>query len=193
MDETNSYPTMILIRGLPGSGKSFVAQELQKVLGFQKVIMLDPDTIDFGSNDYLEHTNALSKEGVDEALHAYRFLRAKAYKGIADHKIIVWNQPFTNIEIFNKMVANFQIQADLNNTILKILVVEVIIDENIANERVQNRKRAGGHGPSSATFNRFVSDYKTVSTYGYNTVTVKGGGEVSDSVSLILAALEKLV
>jgi predicted kinase len=186
------HPVIILIRGLPGSGKTYIAMELQKELG-QDVIMLDPDATDYESKAYAQHTQALTAEGVDPKLHAYRFLRAQAYQGIADHKIIMWNQPFTNLEIFNKMTANLRLQAEAHKTSLSMLVVEVMIDPAHAQQRVRERKSQGGHGPSDATFSRFVGDYKTFANEGYTTVTVHGEDNVSDSVAKIIEALQKLL
>lgn len=189
---SNEYPVMIFVRGLPGSGKTYIAVELQKALG-EDVVMLDPDATDYESKEYEEHTKKLTEEGVDPKLHAYRFLRGKAYKGIADHKIILWNQPFTNLEIFHKMVANLRIQADENHVKLQILVVEVEIDHDTARERVMKRRQAGGHGPSDDTFARFTSDYKSFANDGYNTVTVNGEDDVSVSVQTIITALNDLL
>ncbi len=192
MIEDASHPVMILIRGLPGSGKSYIAAELQKVIGYDKVVLLDPDMIDFTSPEYLAHVAALREEGVDESLFAYRFLRGKAYKGIAEHKVIIWNQAFTNLEIFNKMVAKFTTQADEHQTILPILVVEVETDTSLAKERVIKRMQAGGHGLSEGTFERFNNDYKSFASAGYNTVTVQGSDAVETSVATIMNSLTSL-
>jgi len=191
-DQPQQSSTVILVRGLPGSGKTYVALELEKSLGADQVVMLDPDATDYESPEYLEHAKQLTAEGVDPLLHAYRFLRAKAYKGIADHKIVIWNQPFTNLEIFNKMTANLKIQADEHNTKLFILVAEVEVDPAAAKQRVEQRKQQGGHGPSDNTFSRFVYDYKTFANDGYQTVTIDGSAAVADSVAKISQALEDL-
>lgn len=186
------HPTVIIVRGLPGSGKTYLAVALEDALGKDRVVMLDPDTTDYNSQEYLAHTKALSAEGVDEKLHAYRFLRAKAYQGIADRKIIIWNQPFSNLEIFNKMVANLHNQASEHNTHLSLLVVEVEIDHAIAKERVQKRKQEGGHGPSDEVFTRFLQDYKSFAEEGYNTVTVHGDTDIATSVPTVMQALHDL-
>jgi tRNA uridine 5-carbamoylmethylation protein Kti12 len=190
--DQDTHPTIILIRGLPGSGKTYIAKELQKTLGLKNAIMLDPDATDYKSEAYKQHTKKLTQEGVDPKIHAYRFLRAKAYQGIADHKIILWNQPFTNLEIFNKMVANLKIQADEHKTELTILVVEVEIDHSIAKNRVNLRKHAGGHGPSDNTFKRFINDYTSFAPHGYKTVTVNGEDDVNKSINSIMKALRSL-
>ncbi len=192
MSEQTDQPVIILVRGLPGSGKSYIATELQKSIGVDKVVALDPDAVDTESVDYRAHTEELTKAGVDKALHLYRFLRAKAYQGIADRKVIIWNQPFTNLEIFNKMVYNFHAQAAANGTAVSILVAEVGIDPAVAKERIELRKRSGGHGPSETTFARFVNDYQSFANTKYEVVRVSGTDDVRQSVATIVAALERL-
>lgn len=188
----SSHPVIIFIRGLPGSGKSYLARELEKAIS-DDIVALDPDRIDFGSQEYASHVEKCKNEGVDEALHPYRFLRGQAYQAIRDNGVIIWNQPFTNLEIFNKMVANLRIQADENKSELTILVVEMVINDDVAKERVTVRKSEGGHGPSNATFNRFINDYKSFSNDGYNTVTISGEDNVKESVHKVLNALYDLL
>lgn len=182
-------PTLIIVRGLPGSGKTYVAKELVKEFAPEQVVMLDPDEVDQQSDAYKQHVAQATSEGVDPKLHLYRFLRAQAYEAIANHKIILWNQPFTNLEIFNKMMANMYLEAEKNNTKLRVLVVEVEADSSVAHARVKARKADGGHGPSEGTFTRFTNDYHSFAEHGYETVSVRGTGDVADSVKTILAAL----
>ncbi len=188
---TALHPVIILVRGLPGSGKTYVARELGKALG-DEVVMLDPDTVDTASEAYKTHVKTCTQEGVNPALHLYRFLRGQAYKGIAEGKTIVWNQPFTNLEIFQKMVANFQLQAAEHNAQLSILVVEVEADPAVAKQRVTGRKQQGGHGPSDDTFARFARDYTSFANEGFTTVQVHGEGDVHESVAKIQTALQQL-
>jgi len=181
---------LVIIRGLPGSGKSYLATQLQATIGEDNVVMLDPDRTDYQSQAYLDHVKTLTAEGVDSKLYPYRFLRAQAYTGIAEHKVIIWNQPFTNLEIFNKMVANLNLKAAEHNTELAILVVEVSVDPNTAMQRIEQRKQGGGHGPSQNTFGRFVGDYKSFVNDGYRTVAVRGDADISSSVATVLHAIK---
>mgnify|MGYP000290362272 CR=1 FL=1 len=186
------YPTLIIVRGLPGSGKTYVAQKLIQEFARDEIIMLDPDVVDQKSSEYIAHVKQATADGVDPKLHLYRFLRAQAYHGIAACKTIVWNQPFTNLEIFNKMMANMQLQATEHNVDLKVLVVEVSTDPTVAKQRVDARKKSGGHGPSDATFDRFAHDYHSFADAGYKTVSIDGVAAVEDSVVTVLAAIKNL-
>lgn len=192
MPQNDTQPTLLIIRGLPGSGKSYLASQLQSAIGEDKVVVLDPDKTDYQSQAYLDHVKALTAEGVDSKLYPYRFLRAQAYAAIAAHKIIIWNQPFTNLEIFNKMIANLNLQAAEHNTRLAILIVEVSVDPATAMQRIEQRKQAGGHGPSQNTFGRFVGDYKSFGSDGYTTIAVRGDSEVGMSVATVMQAMQRI-
>lgn len=184
-------PILVLIRGLPGSGKSYVAAALQQAIG-DGVIALDPDATDYKSQAYKDHVEKLTSEGVDASLHAYRYLRSQAHSGIINSKLILWNQPFTNREIFQKMIAGLQAYAIDAQKDLQILVVEVITNQTEAKNRVTARKQAGGHGPSDNTFSRFSEDYTSFADEGFLTISVHGQGDVQESVSVILQALGSL-
>lgn len=192
MGNSSQKAVVILIRGLPGSGKTYIAERLRHELGGGDVVMLDPDAIDYESEDYKIHTKALTEDGVDKVLHPYRFLRAQAYQGIAEHRIVIWNQPFSNVEMFNKMTANFKLQAAEHDTEIVILVVEVQIDPLEAKRRIEGRKQVGGHGPSDQTFERFVNDYRSVKDEGYHTIQVSGN-DAESAVASIKAELDKLI
>ena len=186
------HPILILVRGLPGSGKTYLANELENTIGKNMVVMLDPDATDYESKEYLEHTNTLTAEGLDPKIHAYRFLRGKAYEGIMSSKVIIWNQPFTNMGMFTRMITNLRTYATDHDTQLPVLIVEVEVDHNVAKTRIAQRKAAGGHGPSDGLFERYVADYETAAKEGYRTIAVQGHGDVSESVSAILVALQDL-
>jgi predicted kinase len=186
-------PILILIRGLPGSGKSYLATALQKALGNAPVVALDPDAVDLNSQAYADHVKAATVEGVDPKIHLYRFLRAQAWDGIVAHKIIIWNQPFTNLDVFRKMTSGLKAYAVEHGTELRILVVEVGIDSEIANARIAERKQAGGHGPSDVTFTRFATEYTSFAPEGHATLEVLGHGDTAESVKVILDRVAKLV
>lgn len=186
-----SRSVLVFVRGIYGSGKSYLTRALERALR-DDVVVLDPDAIDYESQTYKKHVEQQIEEGVEAALHAYRFLRARAYDGISNHKIIIWNQPFSNLEIFQKMIGRMQDHAAEQHVSLAILIVEVELDPALARERVTGRKQRGGHGPSDETFTRLVNDYASFSHLGFKTVSVDGGGDVNASVSSVLSAIQTL-
>lgn len=182
-------PLIILIRGIPGSGKSYLASHLAKTFRNDEVVLLDPDTIDQKSECYRLHSVGQLSEGVDPKLLPYRFLRSKACLGIQEGKIIIWNQPFTDVAIFQKMTDRFKQHAKEHQQKLGIVVVEVKVNPQLAQQRVQTRKDNGGHGPSQNTFTRFVQDFTRNSLDGYQKIEVDGTASIDDSIQKILSAI----
>jgi len=187
-----NHPTLILIRGIPGSGKSHLAVALEASLGKGNVLILDPDKIDLTSKAYADFSDTLTAEGVDQKFHPYRWSRSQAYEAITAHKIIIWNQAFTNLDGFNKTIVNLQTYASEHGTHLPLLVVEVEIDPDTARSRVAARALKGGHNVPQEAFARFINEYRSFSEEGFNTVSVNGEDDASVSVASIKAALEKL-
>ena len=194
MDKTDTMPDiqgpiLIFIRGLPGSGKSYLARELYKILGTERVVMLDPDATDYKSKEYTDHSKALIAEGIEEKFHPYRFLRSRAHQAISDHKIIIWNQPFTLAGGFERTIKSVRDYATEHDIELPILAVEIDIDPKIAKARIENRKEQGGHGPSDGRFARFVDEYVSFAGMGQDrTITVHGEDDVATLAQTVIQA-----
>lgn len=184
---TDKISTFIVVRGLPGSGKTHLAKALAAQLS--GCVVLDPDEVDQGSQSYKDHVTSQVAEGVDPKLHLYRFLRAKAYQAIEDGKTIIRNQPFSNLEVFQKIMQRMKDKATESDRVLRVLIVEVELDPAKAEQRVADRKQSGGHGPSKNTFNRFNREYATFENQGYDIVRVAGDADTDESVSKIREAL----
>lgn len=187
----SKHAVVVLVRGLPGSGKTFIAEKAASLLPPGEVVLLDPDSVDENSSEYKAHVVSMQTQQVDEKLYIYRYLRGLAYSGITEGKTVIWNQPFTNLDIFNKMVANFENQAERSGVQLSVIVVEVEVNPSVARQRVQDRKRAGGHGPTEQTFERFVNDYRSYASEGYNVITVSGE-DIPAAVDKITQAISNL-
>lgn len=184
-----SKPVLVMVRGLPGSGKSYLAKELQKKIGNNNVALLDPDATDYSSVEYTAFSSELSTQGVDAKLHPYRYLRSNAYTAIISGKTIVWNQAFTNHDLLHRTIVNLQTYASEHGIDLPVLVIEVEIDSNTAKERVATRAKQGGHDVDDETFERFIKDYSSFSSYGYETIAVNGSNDVSNNAVRIMDAI----
>lgn len=188
----NLKPVLVMIRGLPGSGKSYLATEIQNQTESGQVILLDPDATSYSTEEYISFSSDLSATGVDEMLHPYRYLRSNAYKAIISGKVIIWNQAFTNQDLLHRTIVNLQTFAKEKGIELPVLVVEVDIDPAKAKERVANRAEQGGHDVSLEKFERFINDYSSFSEYGYQSITVNGEENVSANAKIIKQEIEKL-
>jgi predicted ABC-type ATPase len=186
MKTVTTLPLLLIIRGLPGSGKTHIAEVLAKEFEPDAVLSLDPDTINYDSDEFKQHVQDQIAEGVDPILHDYRFLRAKAYKAIESRKIIIWNQPFTNLDMLQKVTNRLKEHASENSLNLTIIITEVNIDPEIARQRIISRISQGGHGPDDERFNRFIKEYETAKSLGYKTILVNGSEDVNLAVNKIL-------
>lgn len=181
----------MIIRGVPGSGKSYLAAALRDTVG-DRIVLLDPDAVNLDDPAFRTYSDDLTNQGVDAKFHVYRYVRDKAYRAIEENKILVWNQPFTDLDGFKVTALRLQTYAEEHNVPLPLLVVEVEIDAQVAHERVAVRKQQGGHGPDDERFSLFVDQYHSFASEGYTTVTVQGGGNITESVDTVLTALASL-
>lgn len=189
------HPLLVLIRGLPGGGKTHIAKELVKAFNPGEFVLLDPDATRYESAEYKAHVAAMEQQGVEAKYHPYRFLRGQAQQAIAEHKIIIWNQPFTLLGGFNRTIDYLQHAAAEQGIKLPTLVVEVEITKETARQRVADRKNSGGHGPSGDALRAFFDDYVSFAQHAegrYQSVTVHGEDNVKTSVQTIKEALNAL-
>jgi len=80
----NNQRALIIIRGIPGSGKSFLAQKLKEVLG-EKAIKMDPDEY----RGYKKRQIDISKTH-HQSVDLIGKLQNQALQAIKSGKIIIW-------------------------------------------------------------------------------------------------------
>lgn len=175
---------VLFIRGIPGSGKSTITKYLSEKIQAD-ILILDPDSIDYQGKAYLNHVETMKNQGVDPKLFAYRFLRQQAYDGIEAKKLVIWNQPFSNLEIFNKMTKRLYDFAKVAGVTLEIIVVEVEIDSELAYSRIKDRIRKGGHGPTRGRFEKFTIELNSFKNTNYKVISVDGTSAKKASEEII--------
>lgn len=187
----DSQPTqtaiLIFVRGIPGSGKSYLTRHLANKLG-NSTVVLDPDMVDTLAPSYIQLSKQLSAEGLDEAIHPFRWLRQQAVSAAQDRRTIIWNQPFTKRSIFDRLVQFIREGATEHGVQLRVVLLEVDTPPEVAYERIQERKNAGGHGPSKSVFDSRVEDYTTFAG-DYETISIDGTKPINESIDKILSLL----
>ncbi len=186
---SNGTPKLVIIRGIPGGGKSFLAVALRERLGVENVEVLDPDAIDKESDDFKALSAQLSDEGVDEKFHPFRYLRAKAHAAILAGKTVIWNQAFNDFAGFKITVDKLIAFAEEHGVQLPVLVAEVEVSKQTARARIAERVHRGGHLVEDERLDKFFAGYESFSGREYRTVTVNGEANVSVSVESVVAAL----
>jgi thymidylate kinase len=189
---THNNPILILIRGLPGSGKSYLASALQQTIGADNVAILDPDKIDKTSKAYTDLCATLAAEGIEEKFFPNRFLKAEGYKAIDANQVIIWNQAFTDLHGFSRSMGALQEYATAHGKRLPELVVEVEVNPDVARSRVTDREKQGGHGVPDEAFTRFINTYQSFADKGFRTISVNGEDDIASSAATVLAALKEL-
>lgn len=183
---TTTHSVLVIVRGIPGSGKSYLTTRLANAIGHDKVVILDPDAIDKSSDVFTQFSAGLTAEGVEEKFHAFRFLRQQGYDAILNGKIIIWNQAFIDLNGFKITVDRMMEYAEQHSIDLPLLVIEVEIDPAIARARITDRKSSGGHDVPNDKFEQFVSQYESFANHGFATVTVNGADDIDTSLQTLL-------
>lgn len=180
-------PFLFVIRGIPGSGKSFLAEALKGYL-FEissPVEVLDPDSIKKEDDLYKSFTDGLRRDEptLDPKIYPFRYLINRARETLLERGIIIWNQPFVDLDGLDITIR--KLEDCLPERKACVLVIEVVTPVEIAKERVRRRIEEGGHGPKEEKFTEFVNLYKSSVNLGYDTIEVDGSALVGQNVSLI--------
>lgn len=148
-------PRMIFLRGLPGTGKTTLALEIQK-RSPEAVVVLDPDLIDYESENYTAFLKSIP-EG-SEKFAPYRFLLNKASKALQEGKEVIWVQAWTKIRGMELAASSLRkIDKEID-----IKIVELEVPEEEIKKRLEKRKSSGGHTLDRRPLEEFMSSYERI-------------------------------
>jgi thymidylate kinase len=151
---------------------------------------LDPDDTDTTSKEFKIFSSERSAEGLDPSIHNFRWLRKQATEAVVSGKIVIWNQPFTDNGILDRLIKFICEHAD--NSKLAVLVVEVDVNPQIAWQRVQQRNESRQQKLPREIFTKRVNEYKTFAGMGYKTISVNGQNAADKSVEVIIKSLKEV-
>ena len=192
MPDNQKQATLVFVRGLPGSGKSTIVEAATKLLPEDTCAVLDPDATDYESEEYTVFCKEQLAQGVEEKLLPYRYLRSQSQGAIEEGRIIFWNQAFTNLESFKKVVNKHKEIAENADVNLTVLVVEVSVEPTVAKNRVAQRALLGGHDVAEERFNRFIEDYRSFEDDGFIVFKLNGEENVQSNALLLKEKVSSL-
>lgn len=184
-DRTSAYPVLVFIRGLPGSGKSTLANLLSRALRSQNIV-LDPDEVDQQATVFRGFSQLLLKAGVPKELHVYRFLRQSALENLEGGNTVIWNQPFTDVEVFRALVRG----ANNLGQRPRLILLELDIDPDFAYSRVRARADSGGHHVPRARFSKYCRDYTSYRDLGLPTLRLDGDGLEPGQIAFLAGLID---
>ncbi len=176
-------PWLIMIRGYPGSGKSVLAQNIKAKI-INNCILLDPDGI--------------KKENLDRFCRKYRFRSSndnRKYRynfSLAGEKLekgenVVWDQPFRTFRLLRLCIdrlKSFGVK-------FKLLLIELEINKSVAWQRVQKRKKKGGHGPNERKFIQMCKEHEPADPDEFNIIKVDANRNKRDMIKEVDKCLKK--
>ncbi len=173
--ELLSKPKVIIfVRGIPGSGKSCLSQKVKDQMPRDYVVLVDPDSVDKNSIDYSDFVENLKKKhpDLDPKVFLYRYLLCLVREKLLEEKLIIWNQPFSDLENLDYTITKVKSFVPEGRR-LNILVVDIEVDKEEARQRVKKRKEEGGHGPDDKYFDKLVCSFQKAESLGYDYLCVK--------------------
>lgn len=159
----NERPFFLIVRGLPGSGKSTLAEYLEKGTTAERFLRLDPDQVKVEDLNPLELLRK-PEEKIPEQTLKYRFLLKQAQEALSQGKNVIWDQPWRSIwgirVTHEKLFAALDGNQEVEECCFELIVIELLLDEKLAKQRLEQRLADGKHGPSPNTFERFVAEFE---------------------------------
>ncbi len=183
MERKDRCGTLVLVRGLPGAGKTTLSRLIASKTNGEGCMRLNPDEIEKENQEYLSLKSRLRKEGVDEDLCPYRYLKKKALEGLRNGITVVWDQPWSSSDGVRYTLGFLKSRTESD---LEIHIIDVDLEPEIAWERVDERIEEGGHGPDKEHFDRLVEDFERGEVFGENYHVISGAGWIEEDIEKII-------
>lgn len=190
----NGAPLLIIVRGIPGAGKSFVSRGLAEKFRAGDTVVIDPDAIDRNGHEYQSFTATLETQepDLDRTVFPYRYILETAARVLSEHKTVIWNQPFTDLEGLSYTIRKLFRLTEGVQPCFKSLIVDIEIPEDVAWERILKRQSMGGHSLTRERFLQFVRQFGRANLDGVPEIALSGVDKNPDDLfSKVMEFLEK--
>jgi hypothetical protein len=182
---------LVILRGLPGSGKSHLAEDIKNRIANKSISIVDPDMIDEADDSYKDFTAYLAKNEpeLESKFYPYRFLLSKSAEVLRQRGVVIWNQAFTDVD---GMIYTARKLTSLCSNKIGILVVQLESSPDDAWKRVVSRMRSGGNCMSKEKFDEFVQRYKYLEEIPYPSISINTFQNYKDGLDEIVKYLGSL-
>lgn len=180
-ERINSVGTLIMLRGIPGSGKTTLGDKIMESLG-TRAIGLNPD--DFRYIDGKYDSSPTSGDQI------FALLDKMAFDSLKCGKIVVWQRVWTTLKSYDDLEDQIINKLHPN----RLLLIEIDTPKNVAWERIVRRERLGGKqqiSPDEFDYyvNRYVSLRNNIPENEF--LSLKGEDSVERNSEIIIERLKK--
>lgn len=179
-------PILMIIRGIPGTGKTCLASALLKSpCNRMNWLLLDRDVLrnDASERERLESFLAQYEWPTQKREYGiYRFFLWQTILAFRCGRNVVWSQPRARLSLLRLTID--RLYKTFRCT-FRLLVVELEIDPKIAWERVINRVKNGGHGPVLSKYNQMVASYQPADADEFPLLRLDGTRPVCDLLNSV--------
>lgn len=185
----NAKGFLLIVRGLPGCGKTTVIDEIMKLWEFSEAIRLNPDEINVYSVEFLSFCETFNLRSPNLPLKKkiYRYLLRIACQKLINRKIVIWEQPWRSKECLLTTIENIGIIAyGMNNPLnfsklpFSIGIVEISINKNEAQKRIEIRFQKEKHSLAPKDFIEFIDAIEPFDDIGFPFIRIDGTKQKSE-------------
>lgn len=174
---------LIIVRGLPGSGKSTLTKALSNNGIPSPTLVLDPDKVNKHSAEFCDHIKK-QPTNLPEKTLIYRMLLYQTIEALKEDVTVLWEQAWSwreGIEITIEKISRALCEQEQPI----ILIFELVLCINTAQKRVEERFRQGKHPLSGIQFRKlFLNGIEPCEDLGLKTLRLDATLPAEELVAL---------